>query len=281
MLLHSIVVPAIGWLWLLQILRVVTEKAPHETVVASTAVRIERRAVAQPREESPRPQPHAPQPVRPPTLASAASAPARDSQPAPVHAGAPQRPELSRQQPSAAPQPTAPPTPQTSPEPTVAPATAAPHPAAPSAAHAPSLAQQLAEQQRRYEQTVATLNRQNNPRSVATIAPEKPAAYRRTFFDVPGHVTREVVQAVLSPVRHWSSGLYSCYYATYYAQFAHGGSEEGTIPWPVCYPQNNDRMANPPWPHDLPIPFPPPDWVLPSGTYLSPLLREIYDARKG
>ncbi|MBV8117592.1 MAG: hypothetical protein JOZ01_06415 [Candidatus Eremiobacteraeota bacterium] len=70
-----------------------------------------------------------------------------------------------------------------------------------------------------------------------------------------------------------------CYYARYVAQYTHGGNEAGTIPWPVCYPIDDDKIAHPPWVHDVPVPTPPSDYVLPPGTYLTPLLARIYANR--
>lgn len=84
----------------------------------------------------------------------------------------------------------------------------------------------------------------------------------------------------LIPLRRWSSGAAVCYYARYVAQFATGAGEDGTIPWPVCYPASDDRIANPPYVHDVPLPLPPLGYVLPSGTYLTPLLSRIYAGRE-
>jgi len=106
-----------------------------------------------------------------------------------------------------------------------------------------------------------------------------PAAYRRTFFDVPGHRDIDAVAVQLIPLRHWFQGVNSCYYTRYVAQYTRGGNEEGTIPWPVCYPINDDRIAHPPFVHDVPVPVPPPGYVLPPGTYLTPLLARIYAFR--
>ncbi len=82
---------------------------------------------------------------------------------------------------------------------------------------------------------------------------------------------------MLTPLKHWLAGDLSCYYAQYDAQFSGGGSEQGVIPWPVCYPRNADAMIHPAYPHDLPVPFPPPGYVLPAGKYLTPLLEGLYD----
>lgn len=211
-----------------------------ETVVASTAVRLERRPVARPLSH---PVPVAPQ--QPKAIPRPASL-----------AAAPRRHELARAAPAAEPQPTP-----------------------PSARKAQSLDEQLAQQERNFSQEVARLNARNAPFSVATPGREPPASFRRTYFDMPGHKQRDAVEAILIPLRHWYAQSLSCYYVRYVAQFTSGGSEDGVIPWPVCYAVNDDRMANPPYPHDLPIPIPQRDYVLPSGTYLTPLLKSIYDRR--
>lgn len=68
----------------------------------------------------------------------------------------------------------------------------------------------------------------------------------------------------------------SCYYVHYYAQYSGGGSEEGNIPWPLCYPVDHDAMLPLDRSHRLPIPSPPVGYVLPAGTTLAPLLHAIY-----
>lgn len=248
-LIHGLVLPAAFWSWSRSLL--ISQRPPqHEWVVSSTAVRIERRTVPQrrsmPTPPQPRPVPPQPQPVPP--------RPQR--QPKPARPAAP-RQEIARAAPTAPPQPEK----------------------RPQRAAEPSLESQLQQQEQTFSQEVAKLRAQDNPLSIA--APHEPpaAAYRRTYFDVPGHQHREEVEALLIPMRHWLASNMSCYYVRYVAQFTSGGSEDGVIPWPVCYPANDDAMANPPYPHDLPIPIPQRDYVLPSGTYLTPLLRSIYDRR--
>jgi len=245
--IHALLLPAAFWTWTRSV--ALSQQPPQrEWVVSSTAVRIERRTVPQ-RRSFPRP----PERAVPP-------------QPRPV----PPRPQVQPQPKAATPRqeiarnaPTAPPQPEKQPERTPT----------------PSLESQLERQQQSFSQEVARLHEQNNPLSIA--APREPpaAAYRRTYFDVPGHKHREEIEALLIPVRHWFVSDMSCYYVRYIAQFTAGGSEDGLIPWPVCYPVSNDAMANPPYPHDLPIPLPQRDYVLPAGTYLTPLLRSIYDRR--
>jgi outer membrane biosynthesis protein TonB len=247
-LIHALVLPATFWSWTRDLL--LSQQPPkHEWVVSSTAVRIERRTVPQPRSRPvppPRPVPQQPQPVppRPQTVLR------------PVARPEARREEIAREAP-----------------------TALPEAKRPERTAQPSLEQQLQQQEQTFSQEVARLREQNNPLSIA--APREPpaSAWHRGYFDVPGHVHRNEVEAILIPLRHWYAGSMSCYYVRYNAQFTEGGSEDGVIPWPVCYPSNNDVMVNPPYPHDLPIPVPQRDYVLPSGTYLTPLLRSIYDRR--
>jgi hypothetical protein len=141
-----------------------------------------------------------------------------------------------------------------------------------------TLAQQLARQERMFSQEVARLNQKESPLSLASPL-QTPAAYQRSYFDAPGHSRRNAVVAVLFPLRHWNSQTLSCYYVRYVAQYTNGGSEEGVIPWPVCYPIGDDRLAHPTYPHDLPIPYPQRDYTLPPGTYLAPLLQSVYNRR--
>ena len=237
-LVHALLVPAFLWSWA-HSQQLSVRPPQHETVVASTAVRIERRQVPAPRARAAVAHP-APPPAAP--AAAAAAAPP---------------PELSRQAPTAEPQPTP----------------------AQRKAPASSLEQQIAQQEQTFSQEVARLNQQSNPLSIAPETHERPSAYRRTYFDVPGHRERNAVQALLIPMRHWIARGMSCYYVRYVAQFTTGGSEDGIIPWPVCYASSDDEMIHPPYPHDLPIPVPQRDYVLPAGTYLTPLLKSIYDRR--
>ncbi len=247
LLIHALFVPFTAWLGLLRLPWLKPPPAQRETVVASTSVRIERRPIPQPRVVQ------APHPVRAPVA----------RRPHPIERAAPPpvpRHELAREMPSAAPQPPLQRTPPT---------------------QAPTLQQQIADQERRFSQEIAQLRARNNPLSLATRAPAPAAAYHRTYFDVPGHRDLDAVQVELIPLRHWFAGTTICYYTRYVAQYTHGGSEEGTIPWPVCYPLDDDRIAHPPFVHDIPVPLPPPGYVLPPGTYLTPLLSRIYGNRSG
>jgi hypothetical protein len=248
-LLHVALAPLASWVWLANWVLVPKKSLQTETVVASTSVRIERRSVAQPPVRGASPQRAAPpQPAPHPAVRRERAAP---------------RYELARSMPSATPQPT--PSPEKKRD--------LPQPL--------TLRERLVEQQRRFAEQVAQLNRRKDPLSLAPVPRQPPAAFHRAFFDVPGHRERDVVQIVLTPLRHWYSGGTICYYARYDAQHGRGGSEDGVIPWPVCYPIGDDRIANPPYVHSVPIPVPPPGYVLPAGTYLTPLLQGIYNEKAG
>lgn len=254
--LHALLVPLGAWSWIVRAPLI----PPHtERVVASTAVRIEQRPIPVPRT------PPATRPVPQPRPQTAQRATQSVAPVAPRPSAAPKH-ELSRQDTHATPQPqtTAPPTPG--------------RPAAEAAA--PSVREQLATQEQNFARVAAQLRTSNNPLSLAPPKRQAPAAFRRSYFDAPGHVQENAVQMQLIPLRRWSSGATICYYARYVAQFATGAGEDGTIPWPVCYPASDDRIANPPYVHDVPLPLPPLGYVLPSGTYLTPLLSRIYGGRE-
>ncbi|MGA8535550.1 MAG: hypothetical protein WB615_15690 [Candidatus Tumulicola sp.] len=244
LVIHVLLIPLAAWLGSLKLTLLAAKPSERETVVASTAVRIERRPVPQPRVL-----------VRAPSTPSHVTA---HPQVAPRSPPVSRRHELAREAPSAAPQPTPQEVKRNQPV---------------------SLQQQLAQQERAFSQEIAQIRARNNPLSLASKPSEPAAAYHRTYFDVPGHRDVDAVQVQLIPIRHWFTGAAICYYTRYVAQYTHGGNEEGTIPWPVCYPIDADRIAHPAFVHDVPIPVPPPDYVLPAGAYLTPLLARIYGTR--
>jgi hypothetical protein len=255
LLLHALLAPLYGRTWFVRLMQ---PKPPQrEMVTASTAVRIEREPVPVPR-----------------TVASNRAATATKAAPA-QRAAQPVRPapqpatprhELARELPQTTPQP----------QPT------ADHPAGVPAQPAKTdFQQQLTAQEQRFAQEAQQFRSQNNPLSLAPQKHQLAATFHRSYFDVPGHVDKQPVEMELIPLKHWYTGATICYYARYVAQFATGAGEDGTIPWPVCYPVNDDRIANPPYVHDVPLPLPPSGYVLPSGTYLTPLLARIYAGREG
>lgn len=147
--------------------------------------------------------------------------------------------------------------------------------------NASPLAQRLAREQQILQRESEQLQAANNPLADVRNA-NPPATLKHTMFDASGE-SRDNVEAYLLPIRHWKNGSLSCYYVQYNAQFSSGGNERGVIPWPVCYPQSHDSIAianaisertgrSVP----LPIPVPQASYVLPTGTYLTPLLKNIY-----
>ncbi len=195
------------------------------------------------------------------TVPQPASAPHR-ALPLPQHAQVPkttvhhppsQHHELAREEPQAAPQP-------------------------PARTQA-TLAQTLAKDEQAFSQETKTLHAENNPMSVATIAPQPPSTYQRSYVDINGKDKQENVFAVLTVREKFQTAALHCYYVRYDAQFSGGGTDDGTIPWPVCYPKDHDAMLPLDRPHMLPVPAPQPGYVLPPGTVLSPLLQEIYDRK--
>ncbi len=222
----------------------------REFVVSSTSLRIERRTVPRPIHHvaPPQPQKQALQPQH--ASPQAAAAPARA-----VRRAAPPR-ELAREVPQAPPQP------QHRPRP----------------AKASSLQAQLAREEREFAREAQTLRESRAPLSIATITPQQPSTFRRTLLDESGGRPRESIDAILVPLpgKHWLANGLSCYYVHYYATYSTGGSEDGNIPWPVCYPAAHDAMLPLNRVHQLPIPEPPVGYVLPPGTALGPLLNAIY-----
>jgi hypothetical protein len=225
-------------------LRAIATQQPEETfIVSSSSIHIERRTIPQPRSvphssrAMPRPLTRQPRVTRP---KRAARRP--ESRPA----------EIARALPAASPQPR------------------------PGKQREQSLSEQLALQSALFAQEAARLNAQHAPISIATMAPQQPETYQRSYIDASGANAREQVEALLLPKQHWFDASLSCYYVHYYAQWSGGGSEEGNIPWPVCYPRDHDAMLPLNHPHVLPVPAPPIGYVLPPGISLTPLLRQIY-----
>jgi hypothetical protein len=243
-LLHAVLLPLALAIFASKLVFAPQAHQEPERVVATTSIRMDRRPV--PRREGAPSQPSgrvAPQP----------------------------QPRPRKAQPQALPEetPTPPPTPKPLPS-------SKPSPV-PKKEQSIPLQMQIAAQQQTFQKTAEQLNKNNDPLSVATIAPKQPSSYHRSAFDVPGKLMRNNAQALLFPQQHWMENGLRCYYMRYAAQFSNGSSEEGVVPWPVCYLPNEDRFVKYPFPGvPLPIPYPQPGYVLPPGTYLSPFLERVY-----
>lgn len=225
----------------------ITEIKEPELIVSSSSIRIEHRTVPQPvsaHAKAVRPQPKA-----------AAAHPVIQHAPVPVPQARPT--EIARIVPHASPQP---------------------HPARARSAST-SLQQQLAQQEQMFAREAQSLNAARSPLSVATSGPVAPSSKQISWLDTSGRAEqRETVEALLEPLpgHHWIADGMSCYYVHYFAQYGGGGTEEGNIPWPLCYPVGHDAMLPLDRSHRLPIPKPPAGYVLPPGTTLQPLLDAIY-----
>lgn len=241
--IHTIFVIVFGWLSWLFATHLVA-RLPREFQGKSTAITIERR-------NRPRIPIHEPKRVARQTPARPTQARKRvATQPKPQHQAPPRR-ELTRN------------------------VATAPYQPPRSVAH-PSFSQQLAQQERDFAREAKRLHAQDNPLSVSTAAPN-PAAFHQERSDASGQYTQaESTYAWLLPVKHWFASGQSCYYVHYDMSTNTGGTENGYIPWPICYPRDHDAMLPLDRSHNLPVPYPPPGFTLASGTYLTPFLRGIY-----
>ncbi len=222
------------------------DEQPKEFVISSSALQIEPKTVPQPRA-----QPARPQAVQPP----AQPAQTRHAIPQPQA----QPTELAHIVPKAPPQPRT--------------ARTVQRPA--------TLAEQLAQQQVQFTREAQRMDQRNSPISIATPRHFKPSTFQRTYMDMYGKKSQENVMALLTPLpgEHWYANGMSCYYVHYDAQFSGGGTEDGDIPWPVCYPAAHDAMLPLDRPHALPVPAPPIGFRLPPNATLGPLMRDIYTGK--
>ena len=212
------------FLWMLSHRLLLHQRSDAERfVVTSTSVRIERRTVPLPQHVA---VPHPPRPQH--NVSHVAAAVPRRVTAAPH----PRPTELARFAPSAPPQP--------------------------KPARERGIAAELAHEQTQFSREVARIHDENNPMSIATTGPLPPSSYRKSYVDIGGRRQQESAESLLLPLKHWYDGGMSCYYVRYTTQFDRGGSEEGTIPWPVCYPRSDDKMLPLDHPHELPIPYPHP-----------------------
>jgi len=195
--------------------------------------------------------------------------PNRQSQPKPAAAAAPARP-----QPHPVPVPQAPPhhelakvSPTAPPQPPAAPRTA--------------LQQRLASDQSRFGKEVASLNKGDDVHISPTIAPGGAGADTKSYaFQPPGGAEgSRFGNGVITPTRHWVDKGDNCYYGRYELEYSDGASEDGDIPWPFCYPPADDPFLRPP--HPIPFPLPLPGYVLPAGTALTPIEKDVYQQWSG
>ncbi len=137
-----------------------------------------------------------------------------------------------------------------------------------------SFSQQLAQQQQEFAREAEHLRKSNNPLRVAQQPPH-PSMLRKDFFNFNKQKKRHG-DGILYPIRSWHANGEDCYYLRYTFQYASGGSEAGSIPWPACWSKKTDPLLLPP--HLMPMPTPPPGYAPPPGRYLPPQVKRTYNA---
>jgi hypothetical protein len=134
---------------------------------------------------------------------------------------------------------------------------------------------QLQEQTRIYQQTIARAKAASDPVSGAADSTLTPAATKRSAMNLQGQFAKPQPEGVLYPSKRWVDGAYVYYYVTYTAVYADGSSESGVVPWPIRFPLGDDPFAR--GIHRMPLPGPLPDYVLPSGVAMEPLVKNCFD----
>ncbi len=140
----------------------------------------------------------------------------------------------------------------------------------------PSLTQsQIQAQTLAYERTIAQAKAANDPVAGAATSKLTPSASRPTKLNIDGSFGRPQPEGVLYPQKRWVDGPYAYYYVQYTAEYADGTTESGQVPWPIRFPLSDDPFAR--HIHRIPLPGPPPDFVLQAGVALQPLVKNCYD----
>lgn len=124
---------------------------------------------------------------------------------------------------------------------------------------------------------VAQLNQRNDPHAIPTIDPASAESASKSYsFDMgnsDGGGSHG--NGLIIPTRSWHERGLDCYYTRYEYTYPTGASEEGSIPWPVCYDPGSDPFHEPP--HPMPFPLPETGYTLPAGTYMPPLEKQAYE----
>ena len=134
---------------------------------------------------------------------------------------------------------------------------------------------QIDEQTRAFQQTIAEARRANDPVAGAANDAVTPAAPKRYALNIQGDEGKPTPEGILYPLKRWTDGPYVYYYVRYDAVYADGTPESGDVPWPIRFPIADDPFAKDR--HRMPLPGPLPDYVLPSGVTLAPLVKNCYD----
>ena len=167
-----------------------------------------------------------------------------------IPAGAP-RHELARESPTAPPQP--PPR---------------PHALAPRGSSAEAA----------YAREVAQLNKQDDPHAIPTIDPASRTPSSKSYaFGTPESLAGgSHGNGYITPTTSWKDHGQDCYYGRYEYTYPDGAEEDGAIAWPFCYEPAADPFHGPR--RLIPFPLPQPGYVLPAGTQLPPIEKDVYES---
>ncbi len=149
---------------------------------------------------------------------------------------------------------------------------APPQPPARHRAIAPVLSDQAG-----YAREVAALNKANDPHAIPTIDPAQRGSTVKSYsFAVPESLRGgNNGNGVIYPTTRWKANGQNCYYGRYEYTYPDGSEEQGSIAWPFCFDPGDDPFRLPP--HPMPFPLPLAGWVLPAGTLLPPLEKQVYE----
>ncbi len=136
-----------------------------------------------------------------------------------------------------------------------------------------------AQQEQQFERTIARLRQQNDP-VVSAARPVQPSQTVKHYaFDFSGSLgTAPRGEGILTPEESWHDGGYDYYYVRYWVEYPDGTTETGHVPWPLRYRPSLDpfRLGI----QHFPLPVPLPDFALPPGTVLHPLVAYCFKHRE-
>jgi outer membrane biosynthesis protein TonB len=123
-------------------------------------------------------------------------------------------------------------------------------------------AQQLAEMQQRFSDTIAQARAESDPTHVTSTAP--PATMKHAHLDVTG--INELLahgEGILTPQSATLTNVDgdprgACYYVNFEVNFSDGSFDSGPVYWPICYTSRQDPFRN--YFRHFPLPGPPPGW---------------------
>lgn len=138
----------------------------------------------------------------------------------------------------------------------------------------------ISQDEAQFEKTIAKLRQENDPVAAAARPVSNPEASKRFSFNIAGAVNPGPhQQGILIPMpgSPWRQDGYDYYYVRYWVEYADGSTETGIVPWPLRYFPRSDPFRN--GDYHIPLPLPLPDYQLPPGTVLHPLVAFCYAHR--